>query len=260
MKNIAPLLFIIALTFPYSNLKAQRLTLGAKGGMNSSSLTGTNSDNPFFGSNTLKIGKEFGIHGELHVTPTLSYSIGIEYSTQGGLNKFTTLTTPQSFTPSSLFPKLYSNFSSDINLNYILFPVLIRQRLKINTNLSAYGGIGPCFGLLVSANRDEISDENIYTDPEKKNKLPYTLQEVLGNSSQKLNGLNLGLNGILGLSYKLNKKEAIFIEMGIYYGMSPIQNSNADGTSNPLAKMISFGYAYTLKEHYKNRYRKAILN
>ena len=110
----------------------------------------------------------------------------------------------------------------------------------------------------MSASRTESNNGSIYTDADKKITLPYSLQSVLGNASQKINGLNLGINGILGLSYKINKSEALFVELGVYYGLSGIQNSNADGTSNPLSEMISVGYAYTLKEHYKNRYRRAI--
>ena len=253
MKKYLLLIIVAALFLSGNALFGQRITLGAKGGLSFPGLSGGTVNNPTYDSNSFKSGGDFGIYGEYHVSQKLSYSLGIEYSSMGGLNKFQAFPTPANLVESGLGPYLYSDFKSNMTLNYLLIPLLIRQNWKINDKFRFYAGAGPFIGLLFSAFRTTSSD-TIFIDKGKKSPAGALLQTAVSTGSQKLNAYNVGLNGILGLFCRLNKKEAIFIEIGANYAFLPIQQSSANGASKPYSKTITVGYALTFKERYKNRY------
>ena len=255
MKKITFLIAFIDLLLICTTLYAQRITLGAKGGVSFPDLSGGTVNNPTYDSNSFKTGEEFGIYGEYHVSAKLSYSLGIEYSSQGGLNKFQAFPTPVSSVQSGFGPYFYSDFKSDMNLNYLLVPLLVRESWNINRKFRFYAGAGPFIGLLLNANRT-ISSGTIYEDRAKTIQVTIPLGSVNSTSTQELNAFNLGLNGLIGLSCKLNKKEAIFIEIGAIYTFLPIQRSSVNGNSKPFSETITVGYAFTFKEHYKNRYHR----
>ena len=131
MNKIPFLIIFVVLILFCSTLDAQRITVGVKGGLCFSGLSGGTSNNPTFDSNSFKLGGELGIYGEYHISEKLSYSLGIEYSLQGGLNKFKAFPVPASLVQPGLGPYLYSDFKSDINLNYLSVPVLARQLAKL---------------------------------------------------------------------------------------------------------------------------------
>lgn len=255
MNKIPFLIIFVVLILFCSTLDAQRITVGVKGGLCFSGLSGGTSNNPTFDSNSFKLGGELGIYGEYHISEKLSYSLGIEYSLQGGLNKFKAFPVPASLVQPGLGPYLYSDFKSDINLNYVLVPLLVRKNWKISHKFRIYAGAGPCLGVLFSANRT-ISSDKIYEDPEKTVPATSTLASLDINGTQKLNAYNVGLNGILGISYKINKKEAVFIEISAANTFFPIQENSVYGASKPFSEMVTVGYAFTYKQHYKNRYHR----
>jgi len=253
MKKI-PLLILFAVSFLFCSIvHGQKLTLGVKGGLCFPSLTGGTSGNPTFDSNSLKYGVESGIFGEYHVSEKLSYSMGIEYSLQGGLNLFKSFPTPSNLSASGLGNYLYSDFKSDINLNYILVPFLVRKTWKINHKFRIYAGAGPCLAVLFKANRS-ISSGPIYEDQARTTMISIPLQMIDNSGAQKLNAYNVGLNGLLGLSCKLNNKESVFIEIGAVNTFFAIQENVANGACKTFSEMVTIGYAFTYKQHYKNRY------
>ena len=171
---------------------------------------------------------------------------------QGGLNKFKSIIPIKGDT-------VYSNFKSDMNLDYLSVPILARQSWKINKKISIYAGVGPIIDFLIKANRT-ISSDSIFTNHMKTKPSNFTIQSIVGSGSQAINSMNIGVNGILGLSYKINRKEAIFIEIGAIYALSPIQYNSENGSNYPFSAMITVGYAFTYKEHYKNRYQRQFRN
>jgi len=255
MKKITFLVLFAGLHLICTTLYAQRITLGVKGGVSFPGLSGGKTDNPTFDSNSFKVGGDFGVFGEYHVSAKLSYSLGVEYSSQGGLNRFQAFPINTTLVQSGIGSYLYSDFKSNMNLNYVLVPLLIRQSWKMNNKFRLYAGAGPFIGILLNANRT-ISSGLIYENQNKTIPVSIPLQTLDASGTQKLNAYNVGLNGILGLSCKLNKKEAIFIEMGADYAFLPIQNNSVNGVSRPFSETITVGYAFTFKEHYKNRYHR----
>jgi len=255
MKKNLILIFITGLFFLGNDLCGQKLTLGAKGGVSFPGLSGGTANNPTYDSNSLKTGGEFGMYGEYHVSAKLSFSLGIEYSSQGGLNKFQAYPTPASLVQTGIGQYLYSDFKSDMNLNYLLFPLLVRESWHINRKFRFYAGAGPFLGLLLNANRT-ISSGSIYEDQGKTIPSVIPLGSLENTGIQKLNAYDVGINGLFGLSCKLNKKEVLFIEIGANYAFLPIQQSSVNGASRPYSESITVGYAFTFKEHYKNRYHR----
>ena len=255
MKKLSFLIVFAGLYLICTTLYGQRITLGAKGGLSFPGLSGGTANNPTYDSNSFKTGEDFGIYGEYHNSAKLSYSIGIEYSSQGGLNRFQAFPTNTTSVQSGIGPYLYSDFKSNMNLNYVLVPLLVRESWNINRKFRFYAGAGPFIGLLLNANRT-ISSGNIYEDQKKTIQVTIPPGSLYNTDIQKLNAYNLGLNGLLGLSFKLNKEEAIFIEAGANYAFLPIQQSSVNGASKPYSETITVGYALTFKEHYKNRYHR----
>jgi len=254
MERIFLVLTIALIILFGTNLHAQKLTLGAKGGITMPGFTGGSAAYPLFSSNSTMIGGDFGIYGEYHLSRAFSISLGVEYSSEGGLNKFQVYPIPSDVLPTGISTYLYSDFNCETKLNYLLLPLLVRDHWKITDKISAYAGIGPFIGILIHATRGFTNSGGIFSDPDKQ--IPYSSQLLVNsyNGNTPLNSLDLGVKGLIGISYQLTKKEAVFIEAGATRGFTKIQAQASDGSSYNLAKVITIGYAYTFKERYKNRY------
>ena len=71
------------------------------------------------------------------------------------------------------------------------------------------------------------------------------------NIKNDLNSFNVGIEGFVGISYRVNKTSAVFIEGGGNYGFMPIQKGTANGKNNTGAGVVTVGYAYTLPGKHK---------
>ncbi len=258
MKIKSVLIIIAILLFAGANGYSQRFSYGVKGGVILPGFAGGNSANPTFNSNSIRPGASYGIYGEYHISTILSVSLGLEYSPQGGLNKFQAYPLPASWIENGFGPNLYSNFKADTRLNYIVLPLLARYSWKINSKYRFYAGVGPSFNFLLNAKGITSSTGTIYQDKDKK--LIYVPSDPSFLSSldpnKEIHATNIGANGIVGLGYTLNRKDAIFIELGGQYGVVPIQGQAINGKSHAYAFTAMIGYAYTFKDWHKNRYHK----
>ncbi len=270
MKKNVVQLTLAALMLLCGNSFAQKITLGVKGGLSIPNLTGGGSETPLNAGYSSRMGADGGIYAEYHVSKPFSVSVGLEYSSQGGQkNKFQAYTTPAQLAP--LFPSpaptyLYSDFKSVAKLDYLLVPVLARYTWKISKKspLKIYAAFGPFAGFLLNAHQvtsgsSPISmmnpDGKTYTQliipPATTPKsVPFDATTSIKDS---LNTLNVGICGMVGISYSFNKKHTIFIEGGGNYGFMSIQKGSANGKNNTGAGVVTFGYAYTLQGKYKRR-------
>jgi len=263
MKTNTFLLTLVALLFLNGNLYSQRITFGAKGGLSMSNLGSGNSDNPLSSGYSYRLGGDFGICGEYHTSHTFSLSMGLEYSSQGGVkDKFQAYQTPldwaQYFVPKELPPYLYADFKKETKLDYLLVPVLAKRKWKINQKCVVYAAAGPYVGFLLNAHQVITGSGQIYQDPEQKFPLPLSPELIEGNTDIKgdLHKVNTGVSGLLGFSYRFNKENAVFIECGGNYGFLSIYKSTANGTNYTRAGVVTVGYAFTYRERYKNRYHR----
>ena len=274
MKKNALLLTFAALFILSSTLYSQQITIGAKGGLSIPNLTGGNSSvNPLNDGYSSRLGADGGIYGEYHVTRPFSISVGLEYSSQGGLkNKFQAYPTPATvaplFAPYPAPTYLYADFKSEAKMDYMLIPVLARYTWKINKKspVKIYAALGPFAGFLLDAKQVTSGSSTISmmnTDGKTFTKLvipPGTTPQPVSfaattNIKNQLYTFNAGLNGFVGISYRLNKKSVIFIEGGGNYGFLTIQKGTANGKNYTGAGVVTFGYAYTIPG--KHRYTQS---
>jgi hypothetical protein len=256
MKKKALQLTIAILLSIVSNLYAQKITLGAKGGFSIPNLTGGSADNPLNSGYSSRLGADGGVYGEYHLNEKFSISVGLEYSSQGGLkDKFQAYPTPPAmaplFAPAPAPTYLYANFKSEAKLDYLLIPVVAKYRWKLDNknHLTFYAAAGPFAGFLLSAHQVTNGSSLIYMDEQKTMPLPVPAQSFDANTSIKsdLYTFNTGIDGFAGFLYNLTPKHALFIEGGGNLGIITIQKGSANGKNYAGAGVVTFGYAYTIK-------------
>ena len=260
MKKHILLFTFLALIFQCGNGFAQKITLGLKGGFSIPNLTGGSSDTPLNTGYSSRFATDGGVFGEYHVNKKFSVSIGLEYSSQGGLkHKFQAFQTPQEMIsqfPGTAPEYLYANFKSEAKINYLLIPVLARYTWKISKNspVKVYAALGPFAGYLLNAHQvtsgtskvSMLNQDNSFTE------LPFPPLDFNANTNIKndLYKFNAGIDGFVGISVNVTKQDAFFIEGGGNYGFLAIQKGTGNGKNNTGAGVITFGYTYTLQNKY----------
>ena len=267
MKKNALLFTFSALFILSSNLYSQQITIGAKGGLSIPNLTGGSSQNPLNEGYSSRMGADGGIYGEYHISKPFSISIGLEYSSQGGQkNKFQAYPTPAEIAPlfgPSAPAYLYANFKSEAKMDYMLIPVLARYTWRINKKspLRIYAAVGPFAGFLLDAKQvtsgsskiSMMNQDGTFTElviPPATSPTPVSFNNTT-NIKSDLYTFNAGINGFVGISYRVNKTSAVFIEGGGNYGFMPIQKGSANGKNYTGAGVVTVGYAYTLPGKHK---------
>ena len=253
MKKSALLLTFAALFILCGNLYSQQITIGAKGGFSIPNLTGGSSANPLNDGYSSRLGADGGIYGEYHLTKPFSVSVGLEYSSQGGQKSGL-----QAFPNTQPQPTyLYADFKSEAKLDYLLIPVLARYTWKINKKspFRIYAAVGPFAGFLLDAKQVTSGSSPIYLDAKGSEQIaPSQSFGATTNIKSQLYTFNAGIDGFVGISYRLNRKSALFIEGGGNYGFMSIQKGTANGKNYTGAGVVTVGYAYTLsgKSRYTN--------
>ena len=244
MKKKGFQLSLVILMLLCTNLNAQKVTFGLKGGMSIPNLTTGGSQTPLnagYSSNFRGCG---GIYGEYHLTKKFSVSVGAAYSTQGGvMERFETLLNDE--LPSVT---LYSDYKYESKLDYLVVPVLARFNWqKKRSRLKWYAAFGPFAGYLIKASNVRSYRAN-YMDKEYSDLFSETYSYEKTDMKDELYTFNVGLELLAGISYNLSKKHALFIEGGGNYGFLSITRA-ADNTRNYSgAATVSLGYAYTFQK------------
>ena len=175
---------------------------------------------------------------------------------------------------------LYANAKRDAKMDYLMLPVLAKfgWNLGESSPWRVYVDAGPYIGLLLNAKNIVTGDGQVFIDKSGTQALiPSALLQIpdpsvqplvaglqkasdgmFGNQDIKdqLNKLNWGLEGNVGLQYKINPRNKVFIEVGGNYGLMNIQKSTGtdangkkeylNGKNNIGAATAMIGYAYTL--------------
>ena len=254
MKKNALLLTLAVLFILISNLYSQQITIGAKGGLSIPNLTGGSSQNPLSEGWASRMGADGGIYGEYHVTKPFSISVGLEYSSQGGqksgLQAFPNLQPPPTY--------LYADFKNNAKDDYLLFPVLAKYTWKISKKspFKIYASFGPFAGILLDAKQVTSGSSTLsMLNPDNKTYTQITSTQqpfnATTNIKNDLNSFNVGIEGFVGISYRLNKKSTVFIEGGGNYGFMSIQKGTANGKNYTGAGVVTIGYAYTIPGKHK---------
>lgn len=237
----------------YFNANAQDITIGLRGGISIPNLTaGGSQQNPLNTGYSSRQGPDVGIFAEFKFTDMFSLQPMFEYSSQGGkkdgLQAFPIPTQiSEAYQGQNQAPPmyLYANYKSEAKLNYLMLPVLAKFGYNFHRSpFRVYIDAGPFLGLLVSAHQVTSGSSEFYADASGQRQLPYGIQSFNSNDDIKsqLNKINFGIEGNLGLAYKI-KRSTVFIEGGGNYGFLNIQKGTANGKNNTGAATADVGYA-----------------
>jgi hypothetical protein len=244
------LLHICAFLAPCS-IHAQNIALGLRGGLSIPNLTAGGNKNPLNTGYKSRLGPEAAIFAEFKFSSRCSIQPMIEYSSQGGKkNGFQAFPTPDAmaavFPPGQAPLYLYANYKSEAKLDYLMLPILAKFGWDVKkTPFRAYINVGPFLGYLVSAKQITSGQSQFFIDPAGTQALPVGIQSFdnTENIRNQLHKVNVGIQGSLGLIYKIGQGN-LFIEGGGNYGFLNIQKGTANGKNNTGAATAAIGYSY----------------
>jgi hypothetical protein len=254
MKKLIFYLFFLSLTLLFFNVDAQNVALGIRGGISIPNLSaGSNNQNPLNTGYSSRLGPDVGVFAEFKFSDLLSIQPMLEYSSQGGKkNGLQAFPTPSQvsamYPPGSAPTYLYANYNSTAKLNYLMLPILAKFGWNLKSSpLRIYVDAGPFLGYLIYAKQVTSGSSNFYTDPQGQQPLPGGPQSFDNTQDIKdqLHKANFGIEGNIGLAYKL-KKSYIFIEGGGNYGFLNIQKGTANGKNETGAATVAVGYSFWL--------------
>lgn len=246
---LAPFSFLFLLNL--SNAQAQ-VDLGVKGGLSIPNLTAGASDNPINSGYSSRLGADFAVHAEFHLSKHFSIQPQLEYSGQGGKKNG-----KQAFTPppemAALFPGpgpmpkyLYADYKSTAKINYLMIPVLAKYRFELSNRFDLYVAAGPFASFVVGAKNITSGNSPVYLDDAHTQPLvPNASFDRTEDIKDKLNTTNAGLSGHVGLAYK-SGRNSIFLEAGGNYGFVNIQKDEVNGKNNTGAAVVVLGYAFQI--------------
>ncbi|WP_143308910.1 porin family protein [Chitinophaga vietnamensis] len=249
--------FLVAASLLMIGMEASaQVDIGARGGISIPKLSaGGNEKNPLNSGYSSRLGPDFGVFAEYHVSKLFSVQAMVEYSSQGGQKSgLQAYPTPDEmkpyFAPNPAPTYLYADFKSEAKLNYLMVPILAKfgWDLGKQSPWRLYVDAGPFFGFLLSAKQVTSGSSAVFLDPEGKQ--PITAAgtpsfDATKDIKDQLNTFNFGISGNIGLAYHFNRSQ-IFVEGGGNYGFLNIQKGHDNGKNNTGAATVVLGYAYRL--------------
>ena len=181
MKNLLLLAVVTALGF--TNVNAQKIKFGAKGGLNFASVSGDNTN-----GTDVVTSFNFGVVSEIPISDKFSFQPELMYSGQG-----------------------YGLKDNTIALSYLNIPLMGKYYLTKGLSVEA----GPQIGFLFSAKNDKTNIKDLYTtfDFGANFGLGYKLENGLNFSAR----YNLGLTDINNLDNSSNKNKNGVLQFSFGY-------------------------------------------
>ncbi len=249
----ASLFAIISLT------ASAQFDLGVAGGLSVPNLTsGGSSGTPVSAGYSSRLGAEFGLTSEYHITKLFSIEGKLLYSSQGGkkngLQAFPTTPQIAAYFQSQNIeapPYLYADYKSEAKINYLRIPILAKLGWALGESPLRFSvAAGPFVGILLSARQVTRGNSNIYLDDKDQQPLPLGAQsfDATTNIDNDLHEINVGIDGNIGLSYALGaaRLNKIALTVGGNYGLIPIQKESSNGRNNTGAATVLLGYSHTI--------------
>lgn len=244
------IIVLIVLVGVCNSISAQKITIGAKGGLNISNFVNENSNNELNSGYTSRRDGYFGLYGEYHFTSLFSVSVGADYTSLGGVkNKiqplpdYLTTNLPSGYT-------YYADVYNTIKLNCLTMPLLARLNVPLGKTspFSVYAAAGPFIGLLLSAHQYFSGTSMLYSDASGDGTLDSYDEFYFENSQNiksKYRTVNFGVEGLVGISLKVSSKVSLFLEGGKDFGLISIQKSSSDGNCRTKAVILNAGCSYS---------------
>lgn len=246
-------LIVVTILGTQNMLAQQRIDIGIKGGLSIPNLTTGSTANPVNSGYGSRLGADFAMHAEFHLSNHFSFQPQLQYSQQGGRKDGNqAFAVPPDMTamfpPGEVPPYLYADYKSVAKINYLMLSTLAKYRLALSKNFTGYVAAGPFVSIVLSAKNITSGASIIYLDAQQTTPLVSTPQSFDNTENIKpdLRPVNAGINGHVGISYQL-RMGAVFIEGGGNYGLITIQQNDANGKNNTGAATVSLGYQFTLR-------------
>ncbi|SCC37835.1 Outer membrane protein beta-barrel domain-containing protein [Chitinophaga costaii] len=247
MRNVIVLCLLLFCAHP---LFAQTpIEIGVKGGLSIPNLTAGNKDNPLVSGYSSRVGPDFAVQVEFHLSKHFSIQPQLEYSAQGGKrNGYQAFPPPAALVagiPAEQVPKyLYATFNSTAKFNYLMLPILAKYRLQLAKRWGFYVAAGPFVSRMLNAKQVTSGTSVIYADAGHTTPIaPETSLNQVTNIKDDLHDFNAGLSGHVGFAYMFGKS-SVFVEGGGNYGFVKAQKSDVNGSNNTGAGVVNIGYSF----------------
>jgi Outer membrane protein beta-barrel domain len=233
------------------NAQLHYLSIGAKGGISIPGIQ-NNSKNPILNGYQSKIIMQGGVVLQIPVNKNWSVVSGVDYmpiaATKDGDQIIPKSIYASIFAPGSSVPDLlYSNFKSNININYLQVPIMAEYNFNTNGAFSFFVQSGVFIGLALNGTVNTEGRNSIFYDEARTR--PFISARI--NLTQQLSFLqfvrdvNFGVQGAVGVKYNANFGTAFF-QISANSGLIPIQKSEADGNNKSGALIANVGYLFNL--------------
>ncbi len=270
MKNVR--FFCIFCILALSTNAQIETSIGIKGGLSIPKIKATG-DNPMSKGYASRLAGGASVFAEFKFNSWFSLQPVIEYSGQGGVRdgmqpiparvmaeKMSSANIPAVFLkmlPQD--PYIYADFSSKTKFDYLMIPVLAKFGHDFGQSFRAYISVGPFISFLMKAEQITSGNSSIYLDVNgnimsvddilAQTGLPIRIGEKPFDSKSDIksdmNPINAGIEGNLGVTYKLGR-HSIFLEGGGNYGFIKLQKNPENGENTIGAGSIMLGYAFRL--------------
>jgi len=259
-----------------------QVSIGLRGGLSIPNIV-AGGDNPLSSGYNSRLAGAGGLFGEYELNRTLSIRLGLEYSGQGGkrdgvqairsdqlLAGLAADLPPQLSQALSGMPGvIYVNVKNTAKFDYLMVPLSLQAGKDLSDKWRAYIGAGPFVSYLISASQETRGNARIYVDAAQQTTLwdliPSDIQQVLEAAAppfayvlqngtdfggktkitNDLNKLNAGLQGNIGLTYRIDRHR-LFLEVGGNYGFIELQKDKANGSNRIGSGTMMLGYAIEL--------------
>lgn len=248
-KNILKYLLGIFILFTISNCAAQSgIRLGLKGGIGIPDLKASG-DNPVSSGWSSRLGPYIGAVAEIQLNERLYLQGELNYASQGGkkngVQAIATSELSAYITPGQeLPPYIYANFKSEVRINYLELPILVKINFSVEKSFSFFVNGGIYAGYLLTAKNVTGGSSNVYLD--EKLTQPLTPAAISFDQSTEIKDnikkFNFGLQGGIGISYDLPNKNRLLLTVGGNYGLIHLQKNEDNGKNNTGAATITLSY------------------
>jgi hypothetical protein len=242
---------VLLLALPHSELLSQPVLLGLKGGLSIPDLKGGNT--PQSEGYVSRLAPTFGVFLNYKLSDHFSLQGEVSYSGQGGKREGMQPIFSENLAGLPVPPDtdLYASFDNTTILNYLEIPVLVCYSFTgNNSGFDVYLDVGPCLSILLNANVNTSGSSRIYLDKDGNlpleiagNPLPEQNFDAENDIFDKLNKLNVGITGGIGMDYIFNSQRLRLDLRGVY-GFIPIQADEENGKNYTGAFYITLGYGF----------------
>lgn len=266
IKNIVFFCLLFLATSGFFSAQAQgskEYFIGIKGGLSIPNLTAGASKNVWNQDYKSRIGPNFGVFAEIPLHKNWSLVPELTFAGQGGKrDNIQPMTIPAQYLQmfqaafNTTNDYAFANLNNVSRINYLQLPIQLKYHRTIGMQgkLDAYLQAGFFGGYIVSA-KQIIRSENlkVYLDAAGNQEIPGELVagffgtsiDTVIDAKNDLHRWNVGLQGAVGLSYKVGKGK-ILIEGGGNYGFLYIQKGDEHGKNRIGAGTVLVGYAHPL--------------